>query len=118
MRGRHDRAFNPRWLHLHAAVDSPDLAGDVGGGVLAEEVDDARDLLGLAQAPERDLPLDHVEHLLGHGRHHLGVDVAGATVLTVSPAPPSSSLSAFFSACAASRASVIVSPNMPAFDDA
>jgi len=41
----------------------------------------------------------------------------GETVLTVRPGPPSS-LSAFFSAWAASRARVIVRPNMPDFDDA
>src|SRR5215217_6115877 len=63
-------------LHLHASVHGPDLAGDVGGLVLAEEVHDAGDLLRLAKAGQRDLALDHVEDLLRHGGDHIGVDVA------------------------------------------
>src|SRR3712207_8008008 len=35
----------------------------------------AGDLLRLAEPRERDLSLDHVQHLLGDGLDHLGVDV-------------------------------------------
>ncbi len=39
----------------------------------------ARDLLGLAEAADRDLRQDALlEHVLRHRLHHLGVDVAGA----------------------------------------
>ena len=41
--------------HVHAAVDAPDLAGDVGGGVGGEEVHDPGDLLGPAEPAQRDL---------------------------------------------------------------
>src|SRR5208282_1017615 len=49
-----------RVLHVHSAVDSPYLSGDVGGGVGGKEVNDTCDLFRPAQSPHRDLPLDPV----------------------------------------------------------
>jgi hypothetical protein len=59
-----------------AAVDGPDLAGDVAGGVGGQEVHDAGDLLRAPQAPQRDLTADAVEDLLGHRLEHLRLDEA------------------------------------------
>src|SRR5918998_6497357 len=63
-------------LHFQAAVDAPDLPGDVAGRVRGEEVHDAGDLLGLAEPAERDLALEVVEHLVRHRPEHLGGGVA------------------------------------------
>src|SRR5258708_9488146 len=65
-------------VHVLAAVD-----GDVGAGnerrLLGAQVDDeAGDLVGLAQAPDRDLRQDFgIENFLRDRRHHLRADVAG-----------------------------------------
>jgi hypothetical protein len=40
--------------HVHSAVDSPYLSGDVGGGISGKEMHDARDLFGAAQSNTRD----------------------------------------------------------------
>src|SRR5271165_1938526 len=63
--------------HVHSAVDSPYLSGDVGGGVGGKEMHDARDLLRPAQSPHRDLPLDLLDDFLWYGLDHLGRDEAG-----------------------------------------
>src|SRR5450631_1317933 len=60
------------WLHVQAAVDAPDLAGDVRGGVSGQEVDHAGDFFGMAQPADRDGRLDPVEHLFGDVLEHLG----------------------------------------------
>src|SRR5450631_2140713 len=41
-------------LHVQAAVDSPDLTGDVGRRVGGQEVDHPRDLLRMTQPAHRD----------------------------------------------------------------
>src|SRR5918997_6509283 len=66
----------PGRLHVQAAVDAPDLTGDVAGGVRGEEVHDPGDLLRLAQPADRDLGLEALEHLLRHALEHLGGGVA------------------------------------------
>src|SRR3954454_21117856 len=62
-------------LHVQAAVDSPDLACDVGRRVGGEEVDDAGDLLRLPEPAERDLRPQSAEHLVRYGVQHLGSGV-------------------------------------------
>src|SRR5918998_164398 len=64
-------------LHVKAAVDAPDLPGDVAGRVRGEEVHDAGDLLGLAQPADRGLGLELIDHLVRHRPEHLGCGVAG-----------------------------------------
>src|SRR5665811_492073 len=44
-----DNVLHVRQLHVQAAVDAPDLAGDVRGRVRGQEVDHACDLVGTAQ---------------------------------------------------------------------
>jgi len=57
---------------VHGERRSRDEAGIVGG----EEYHAARDLLGLAEAVDRNLRQDVlVENILRHRLHHLGVDV-------------------------------------------
>src|SRR4051812_33115007 len=63
-------------LHVLAAVGGVDLAGDESGVGVGEELDDAGDLVGLAEAADRDLGDDLVQGLLGDGLDHLGGDVA------------------------------------------
>src|SRR5690349_17470037 len=70
-RSRCARDRRPATLHVHAAVDGEHLPGDVARLVLGEELHHPRDLLGPAEAGERDLRLDLVEHLLGHRLDHL-----------------------------------------------
>src|SRR3712207_1112791 len=60
-----------RCLHVHAAVDAPDLTGDVGRRVSGEEVDDAGDLLRLSQPTDRDPGLEALQHLLRDALDHL-----------------------------------------------
>src|SRR4051812_39692356 len=68
----------PPWaLHVLAAVDGVDLAGDEGRFRVGEELHDAGDLVGFAEAPDGDLGDDLVEGFLGDGLDHLGGDVAG-----------------------------------------
>src|SRR5450759_3767526 len=72
--------FVYRWpfgLHVKAAVDAPDLAGDVCGGVRGQEVDYAGDLFGMAQPADRNGRLDLVQHLFRDVLEHLGGDEAG-----------------------------------------
>src|SRR3712207_2191762 len=64
-------------LHVQAAVDAPDLPGDVAGRVRGEEVHDAGDLLGLAQPADRGLGLELVDDLVRHRPAPLGCRVAG-----------------------------------------
>src|ERR1017187_5122821 len=95
--------------HVHSAVDSPYLSGDVGGGISGKEMHDARDLFGAAQSPHRDLPLDLVDDFLRYGLDHLGRDEAGVTVFTVTASPSSVSFPARSSMKATSLARVLVS---------
>jgi len=82
-------------------------------------VHDPRDLLGLAEPAERDLPDDLLQHLGRDVLEHLGGDEAGVTVLMVRPTPSgSASRPACPSRKAASRARVLVRPNRPDFDAA
>ena len=69
----------PRLLrsHVHAAVDGPDLPGDVGGLVGRQEADHSGDLLGLPEPSLVDLAADPVHHLVRDGGDHVGGDVAG-----------------------------------------
>src|SRR5678815_4342027 len=65
-------------LHVLAAVDGDVRAGHESSLVRSEVVDQARDLLGLAEPTDRDLREDlGVEDVLRDRRHHLGADVAG-----------------------------------------
>src|SRR5450759_3338959 len=59
-----DSVLHVRQLHVQAAVDAPDLAGDVRGRVRGQEVDHACDLVGTAQPADRNLRPDLVQHLL------------------------------------------------------
>src|SRR5271165_5381134 len=64
-------------LHVQAAVNGPDLPGDGGGRVCRQETDHPGDLLGRAQAADRDLGPDPVQHLVRDSVHHAGGDEAG-----------------------------------------
>src|SRR4051794_40437389 len=77
------------WLRLHvqAAVDAPDLSSDVGRGVRGEEVDDAGDLLGLAEPPERDLRPEGVQDLVRDAAQHLRRGVARGHGVDGDPEP-------------------------------
>src|SRR6516165_12678864 len=55
-------------LHVEAAVDGPDLASDVGGFVRRQEADHAGNLLWPAQAADRNLAQNPVEHLVWDGQ--------------------------------------------------
>ena len=64
--------------HILPAVGIEAGAGDEAGGVVGEEGDTARDLLGGAETADRDERQDlGVQNLLRHRHHHLGGDVAG-----------------------------------------
>src|SRR5690242_6837554 len=63
-------------LHVQAAVDAPNLSGDVSGGVGSQEMDDSGYLLRLSEAPERNLRPEPVQHLLRHAVEHLRRGVA------------------------------------------
>src|SRR6185295_9914309 len=78
-----------RWvlLHVQAAVDAPDLAGDVTRRVRGQEVHDARDLLGLSEASERDLADDLLEQLGRDVLEHLGGDEPGGHRVHGEPDP-------------------------------
>ena len=56
------------WPPLMVSVEPVIQAGLVGG----EEHHAAGDLVGLAQAPDRDLADDRLHHLLGDAREQLG----------------------------------------------
>src|SRR5215471_1568322 len=79
----------PRLLrsHVQAAVDGPDLPGDIGGLVGRQEADDPGDLLRLPETAQRDLAPDPVHHLVGDGGHHVGRDVAGRDRVDGQPDP-------------------------------
>src|SRR5215468_9642753 len=66
-----------RRSHVHAAVDGPDLPGDVRGLVGGQEADHPGDLFRLPEPAQRNLAADPVHHLVGNGGHHVGGDVAG-----------------------------------------
>src|SRR5215469_5913972 len=73
--------------HVQAAVDGPDLPGDVGGLVGGQEADDPGDLLRPAQAADRYLRADPVQHLVGDGGDHVGGDKAGRDGVDRQPDP-------------------------------
>ena len=68
----------------HPSVHSPDLAGHVGGAVGREETDDSGDLLGLAEAGQRNAAQELPAWLIFQVRDDLRVH-EGATALTVMP---------------------------------
>src|SRR5579871_2665369 len=63
--------------HVQAAVDGPDLAGDVGRLVGGEEADGAGDLLRPGQPAKRDLLPDPLQRPFRHGGHHVGGHISG-----------------------------------------
>src|ERR1700756_1970414 len=73
--------------HVEAAVDSPNLAGDVRGGVGGKEVNHPRNLLRLAETTDRNLAGDLRDHLLGHRRDHLRANEAGGNGIDGKPNP-------------------------------
>src|SRR5580704_1596668 len=70
------RSFMTFLSHIQAAVDRPDLPGDVGRLVSGQEADDTGDLLRPAEPADGNLPLDPIEHLIRDRRHHVRGDVA------------------------------------------
>src|SRR6266542_6639042 len=62
--------------HVPAAVDGPDLAGDVGTLVGGEEADSPCDVVRTAEPAQRHLRPDAFEHLLRDGGQHVGRDEA------------------------------------------
>ena len=65
--------------HVLTAVGGQGRSGDEAGFVGGEEHHAARDLLGLAEPAHRNLRQDRLfQHVLGHGHHHFGRDIAGA----------------------------------------
>src|SRR5689334_4087147 len=76
-----------RWSHVHAAVDGPDLPGDVGGLVGRQEADHPGDLLRPPQPAQRDLRPHPVQRLVGHAGHHVGRDIAGSDRVHGQPDP-------------------------------
>src|SRR5690348_14462491 len=63
-------------LHVLAAVDGVDLAGDEPGVGVGEELDDPGDLVGFTEAPGGNLGDDLLKSRLGYGGDHLRGDVA------------------------------------------
>src|SRR5215475_5265261 len=63
--------------HVQAAVDGPDLPGDIGGLVSGQEADHPGDFLRLAEASHGYLRANPVEHLVGNGGEHVRGDKAG-----------------------------------------
>src|SRR5205814_2833093 len=64
-------------IHVLAAVDGNVRAGDERGFLRAQIDNQAGDLRGLAEPPERDLRQDlRVENFLRNGGDHLRADVA------------------------------------------
>src|SRR6516165_9812665 len=63
--------------HVQAAVDGPDLAGDVSGLIRCQEADHPCDLARIAEPPHRNLAADAVQHLVRDGAEHVRRDVAG-----------------------------------------
>src|SRR5215467_14095460 len=76
-----------RRSHVQAAVDGPDLPGDVGGLVGRQEGDHPGDLLRLPEAAQRDLRAHPVQRLLGHGGEHVGGDEPGRDRVDGQPDP-------------------------------
>src|SRR5208282_6365895 len=66
-----------RLIHMLPAIDRQRRAGDEAGRVADQEHHAARDLLGVAEPADRNPRHDLLQHVLGHGAHHVGVDVAG-----------------------------------------
>src|SRR6185312_4197578 len=66
-----------RSIHMLPAVDRERRARDEAALVGHQEQHPAGDLLGLAEAADGDAGDDLLQHFLGHGAHHLGVDIAG-----------------------------------------
>src|SRR4028119_2351057 len=64
-------------IHVLAAVDAERRSGDEAAVVGAEEGHSASDLVGAAEAADRNPGDDLLEHFGGHRGHHLGVDIAG-----------------------------------------
>src|SRR6516162_11350694 len=75
----------PPPLHVEAAVDGPDLPGDISGGVGGQEADHPGDLLGLAEPADRDLGPDLVQYLVRDGSQHSGGDEAGGDCVDGQP---------------------------------
>src|ERR1039457_640761 len=63
-------------LHVQAAVDPPDLAGDIPGGVGGEKVDNTRNLFRLRDTAHGNLGPDLVKNFLRYPLEHLRGDVA------------------------------------------
>src|SRR5205823_15133850 len=64
-------------IHVLAAIDREGRAGDEIGLVRDQEQDGAGDVLGLAEAADRNPCDDLFENVLRHRAHHLGIDIAG-----------------------------------------
>src|SRR5258708_13368460 len=71
---RRSRRCPGRPSHIQAAVDRPDLAGDIGGLVGRQEADDAGDLRRPAHPANRNLPPDPIEPLARAPPHHVSAD--------------------------------------------
>src|SRR5579859_1735710 len=71
--------------HVQAAVDGPDLPGDVRRFVSGQERDHPRDLLRLAQPADRYLAAYPVQHLVRDGGQHVGGDVSGGHAVDRQP---------------------------------
>ena len=99
------RALSQHLHHHQAAVDGEDLAGDERGLVAGEEDDRSRDLLGLAESPER------------RRRASCSLSASGRSwVSSVSTKPGATALQVIVR-LASSRALALVSPMTPAFAD-
>src|SRR5579859_1615502 len=64
-------------IHMLAAVDRQRRAGDEAAVLGDQERDTARNLRRVAEAADRDLGDDLLQHILGHRGDHVGVDIAG-----------------------------------------
>src|ERR1039457_4345769 len=73
--------------HVQAAVDGPDLPGDVGRLIGRQEGDHAGDLVRPAEPADRDLAADPVNDLLRDRSEHVGRDVAGGHGVDGQPDP-------------------------------
>src|SRR5580658_6139633 len=76
-----------RTSHVQAAVDGPDLPGDVRGLVRRQEADHPGDFFGLPEPAHRYLPAQPVQHLVRDGGHHVGRDVPGRDRVDGQPDP-------------------------------
>src|SRR5260370_22767487 len=78
LRGDRRSRASPESGKILAAVCSQRRAGDEAGIIGCEKDDAARDLLGLAQSPDRDVRQDVLlKNVLRYRLDHVGCDIAG-----------------------------------------